>query len=134
MSQAYLRNVIKTDGRHRLSLGSYFEIPEAFVLIAIPSWIATDDPLWARLIMLAAATVFLITTSLLIFNDHTWFNPGRDGPSSLARDLPATGGADHRVACLPDRAARRLGTQRLACRTGYLVDASRGRGLPHIGH
>ena len=44
-------------------LGSYFEIPEAFVLIAIPSWIATDDPLWARLIMLAAATVFLITTS-----------------------------------------------------------------------
>ena len=46
LSQAYLRNVIKTDGVHRLSLGSYFEIPEAFVLIAIPSWIATDDPLW----------------------------------------------------------------------------------------
>jgi signal transduction histidine kinase len=80
LSQAYLRNVIKTDGRHRLSLGSYFEIPEAFVLIAIPSWIATDDPLWARLIMLAAATVFLITTSLLIFNDHTWFNPDETDP------------------------------------------------------
>jgi signal transduction histidine kinase len=80
LSQAYLRNVIKTDGRHRLSLGSYFEIPEAFVLIAIPSWIATDDPLWARLIMLAAATVFLITTSLLIFNDHTWFNPDEMDP------------------------------------------------------
>jgi signal transduction histidine kinase len=80
LSQAYLRNVIKTDGRHRLSLGSYFEIPEAFVLIAIPSWIATDDPLWARLIMLSAATVFLITTSLLIFNDHTWFNPDEMDP------------------------------------------------------
>jgi signal transduction histidine kinase len=80
LSQAYLRNVIKTDGRHRLSLGSYFEIPEAFVLIAIPSWIATDDPLWARLIMLAAATTFLITTSLLIFNDHTWFNPDEMNP------------------------------------------------------
>jgi len=80
LSQAYLRNVIKTDGRHRLSLGSYFEIPEAFVLIAIPSWIATDDPLWARLVMLAAATVFLITTSLLIFNDHTWFNPDEMDP------------------------------------------------------
>jgi hypothetical protein len=80
LSQAYLRNVIKTDGRHRLSLGSYFEIPEAFVLIAIPSWIATDDPLWARLVMLAAATVFLITTSLLIFNDHTWFNPDETDP------------------------------------------------------
>jgi signal transduction histidine kinase len=80
LSQAYLRNVIKTDGRHRLSLGSYFEIPEAFVLIAIPSWIATDDPLWARLIMLTAATVFLITTSLLIFNDHTWFNPDEMDP------------------------------------------------------
>ena len=80
LSRAYLRSVIKTDGRHRLSLGSYFEIPEAFVLIAIPSWIATDDPLWARLIMLAAATVFLITTSLLIFNDHTWFNPDETDP------------------------------------------------------
>jgi hypothetical protein len=80
LSQAYLRNVIKTDGRHRLSLGSYFEIPEAFVLIAIPSWVATDDPLWARLIMLTAGTVFLITTSLLIFNDHTWFNPDEMDP------------------------------------------------------
>ena len=80
LSRVYLRNVIKTDGRHRLSLGSYFEIPEAFVLIAIPSWIATDDPLWARLIMLAAAAVFLITTSLLIFNDHTWFNPEEADP------------------------------------------------------
>jgi hypothetical protein len=80
LSRAYLRNVIKTDGRHHLSLGSYFEIPEAFVLIAIPSWIATDDPLWARLIMLAAGTVFLITTSLLIFNDHTWFNPEESDP------------------------------------------------------
>jgi signal transduction histidine kinase len=80
LSRAYLRNVIKTDGRHHLSLGSYFEIPEAFVLIAIPAWIATDDPLWARLIMLAAGTVFLITTSLLIFNDHTWFNPEESDP------------------------------------------------------
>ena len=69
--------MIKTDGRHRLSLGSYFEIPEAFVLIAIPSWIATDDPLWARLIVVTAGAVFLITTSLLIFNDHTWFVPTR---------------------------------------------------------
>ena len=79
-SQAYLRNMIKTDGRHRLNLGSYFEIPEAFVLIAIPSWIATDDPLWARLIMLTAGAVFLITTSLLIFNDHAWFNPDEMNP------------------------------------------------------
>ena len=80
LSRVYLRNVIKTDGVHRLSLGSYFEIPEACVLIAIPAWIATDDPLVARLIMLAAATVFLITTSLLIFNDHTWFNPDETDP------------------------------------------------------
>ena len=80
LSQVYLRNVIKTDGVHRLSLGSYFEIPEAFVLIAVPAWIVTDDPLWARLVMLAAGTVFLITTSLLIFNDHTWFNPEETDP------------------------------------------------------
>jgi hypothetical protein len=80
LSRVYLKNVIKTDGVHRLSLGSYFEIPEACVLIAIPCWIATDDPLVARLVMLAAATVFLITTSLLIFNDHTWFNPDETDP------------------------------------------------------
>jgi signal transduction histidine kinase len=80
LSQVYLRNAIKTDGVHRLSPGSYFEIPEAFVLIAVPAWIATDDPLWARLVMLAAGTVFLITTSLLIFNDHTWFNPEETDP------------------------------------------------------
>jgi signal transduction histidine kinase len=80
LPRVYFRSVIKTDGLHRLSLGSYLEIPEAFVLIAIPSWIATDDPLWARLIMLAAATMFLITTSLLIFNDHTWFNPEEMDP------------------------------------------------------
>jgi hypothetical protein len=30
--------------------------------------------------MLAAATVFLITTSLLIFNDHAWFNPEESDP------------------------------------------------------
>jgi hypothetical protein len=30
--------------------------------------------------MLAAGTVFLITTSLLIFNDHTWFNPNEMDP------------------------------------------------------
>ena len=80
LSQVYLRNAIKTDGVHRLSPGSYFEIPEGFVLIAVPAWIATDDPLWARLVMLAAGTVFLITTSLLIFNDHTWFNPEETDP------------------------------------------------------
>jgi hypothetical protein len=133
LSQAYLRNVIKTDGRHRLSLGSYFEIPEAFVLIAIPSWIATDDPLWARLIMLAAATVFLITTSLLIFNDHV-FNPDEMDPPAwheISGDLP---GPDHGVAYLLDRAACRLGTERLACRTRYLVDTSCGRRLPNIRH
>ena len=40
LSRIYLRNMINTDGRHRLSLGSYFEIPEACVLIAIPAWLA----------------------------------------------------------------------------------------------
>ena len=80
LSQVCLRNVIKTDGRHRLNFGSYFEIPEAFVLIAIPCWIVTEDPLWARLTLLAAGTVFLITTSLLIFNDHAWFNPEESDP------------------------------------------------------
>ena len=56
LTQVYQRNMINTDGKHRLGLGSYIEIPEACAPVAIPAWVATDDPLWARLIMLAAAT------------------------------------------------------------------------------
>ncbi len=80
LTRAYRRQVARTDGRHRLSLGSYIEIPEAFVLIAIPTWVTTDDPLWARLIMLAAAVGFFISVSGLIFADHTWFNPAETNP------------------------------------------------------
>jgi signal transduction histidine kinase len=80
LTREYRRNVARTDGRHRLSLGSYIEIPESFVLIAIPSWVATDDPLWARLIMLAAAVSFFISVSGMIFADHTWFNPAETNP------------------------------------------------------
>jgi signal transduction histidine kinase len=80
LTRTYRRNVTRTDGRHRLSLGSYIEIPESFVLIAIPSWVTTDDPLWARLIMLAAAVGFFISVSGLIFADHTWFNPAETNP------------------------------------------------------
>jgi signal transduction histidine kinase len=80
LTRTYRRNQARTDGRHRLSLGSYIEIPESFVLIAIPSWVATDDPLWARLIMLAAAVGFFISVSGLIFADHTWFNPAETDP------------------------------------------------------
>ena len=80
LTRAYRRNLARTDGRHRLSLGSYIEIPESFVLIAIPSWVATDDPLWARLIMLTAAVAFFISVSGLIFADHTWFNPAESDP------------------------------------------------------
>ena len=80
LTRAYRRNVARTDGRHRLSLGSYFEIPESFVLIAIPTWVATDDPLWARLIMLTAAVAFFTSVSAMIFADHTWFNPAEKNP------------------------------------------------------
>ena len=80
LARAYRRNLARTDGRHRLSLGSYIEIPESCILLAIPSWVTTDDPLWARLIMLAAAVGFFISTSLLIYNDHTWFNPAETDP------------------------------------------------------
>ena len=40
----------------------------------------TDDPLWARLIMLAAAVGFFISVSGLIFADPTWFNPAETNP------------------------------------------------------
>jgi signal transduction histidine kinase len=80
LPRAYRRNLARTDGRHRLSLGSYIEIPESFVLIAIPSWVATDDPLWARLIMLAAAVGFFVSVAGLIFADHAWFNPAETDP------------------------------------------------------
>jgi hypothetical protein len=80
LEKVYLRNTITTDGRHRLSLGSYIEIPEALILVAIPSWVTTDDSLWLRLLMLAAGMAFLVSTALLIFNDHTWFNPDEANP------------------------------------------------------
>jgi signal transduction histidine kinase len=80
LAKAYRRNLARTDGRHRLSLGSYIELPESCILLAIPSWVTTDDPIWARLIMLAAAVGFFISTSLLIYNDHTWFNPDEPDP------------------------------------------------------
>jgi signal transduction histidine kinase len=80
LAKAYRRNLARTDGRHRLSLGSLIEIPESCILLAIPSWVTTDVPLWARLVMLAAAVGFFISTSLLIFNDHTWFNPAESDP------------------------------------------------------
>lgn len=97
LTRAYRRNVARTDGRHRLSLGSYIEIPESFVLIAIPSWVVVDEPLWARLGMLAAAVGFFVSVSLLIFADHTWFNPAETRPPAwheLARRLagPLTAG------------------------------------------
>ena len=80
LTRAYRRNVARTDGRHRLNLGSYLEIAESFVLIAIPSWVVIDDPLWARLIMLAAAVGFFGSVSALIFSDHTWYNPAETNP------------------------------------------------------
>jgi len=120
LSQVYRRNLIKTDGKHRLSIGSYFEIPEAFLLIAIPSWIATDDPLWARLVMLAAATVFLITTSLLIFNDHTWFNPAEMDPPAWHEIFRILAGPITALPvcliALPADWARRVGLRRLPSR------------------
>ena len=132
LSQVYLRNVIKTDGVHRLSLGSYFEIPEACVLIAIPAWIATDDPLLARLIMLAAATVVPDHDVIADLQRPHLVQSRRSGPSGLARDLPAAGGADHRAASLSDRAASRLGTERLACGASHLADATRGGGITNL--
>jgi signal transduction histidine kinase len=80
LTRAYRRNVASTDGRHRLNLGSYIEILESFVLIAIPTWVATDDPLWARLVMLTAAVAFFVSVSSMIFADHTWFNPAETSP------------------------------------------------------
>lgn len=76
----YLDNVTTTDGRHRLSVGSYLDLPCAFALVALPAWVTTDLPSWMRLGVLTGGTLFLISTSMLIFNDHTWFNPDETSP------------------------------------------------------
>lgn len=80
LSRVYLQNVLSTDGRHRLSLGSYIDLPAAYALVAIPSWITTDSASSTRLIMLTAATLYVVSTSMLVFNDHTWFNPHEADP------------------------------------------------------
>lgn len=76
----YLDNVTSTDGRHRLSIGSYLDLPCAYALASLPAWVTTDLPTWMRLLILAGGTLFLISTSMLIFNDHTWFNPDESAP------------------------------------------------------
>jgi signal transduction histidine kinase len=80
LASIYMENVSSTDGRHRLSLGSYIDLPCAFLLTAVPAWVARDVPLGLRLLMLAAAVMFVISTVMLIFNDHTWFNPDETTP------------------------------------------------------
>ena len=79
-SVIYLREMRRTNGLPQLSLGSYLEVPGALMLIAIPSWVATDVSLWSRLLMLAAATLFLVSAALSIYNDHAWFNPAESRP------------------------------------------------------
>ncbi len=80
LPSVYMQNVSRTDGRHRLSLGSYIDLPCAFGLTAVPAWVTTDETLWLRLVMLGASVLFLISTVMLIFNDHTWFNPDETTP------------------------------------------------------
>ncbi len=91
--RTYLQNVVTTDGRHRLSLGSYIDLPSALALIAVPAWITRDAPLWARLIMLAAAMMYLTSTAMLIFNDHTWFNPAETQPPTWHEGARLVAGA-----------------------------------------
>lgn len=80
LTSVYRQNVSTTDGRHRLSLGSYIDLPSAFLLTAVPAWVTADVPPWLRLVMLGATVMFLISTVMLIFNDHTWFNPEETTP------------------------------------------------------
>lgn len=79
-SVVYLRDAITTDGVHTLSLGSYLEIPGGLMLLAVPSWVAVDEPVELRLVMLGAGTVFLISSAVSIFNDYTWYNPAERRP------------------------------------------------------
>lgn len=98
LSAVYMRNVSSTDGRHRLSLGSYIDLPAAFALVALPAWVTADDPTWIRLVMLGAAVMYLISTSMLIFNDHTWFNPDETAPPAWHEIFRRLGGV---VTALP---------------------------------
>ena len=91
------------------------------MLVAIPCWVAIDDPLWARLIMLAAAIGFFISTALLIFNDHTWFNPAETDPPAWHEIFRLLAGPIIAGIVCADRAARRLGPGRLVGRTGHLA-------------
>ncbi|MCW2812435.1 MAG: hypothetical protein JWP61_2893 [Friedmanniella sp.] len=113
-SVVYLRNGIRTDGVHTLSLGSYLEIPAGLMLLVVPSWVTVDEPVAARVAMLGAGTIFLISASVSILNDHTWYNPAERPPAwheilrlgcgpivcgmVAAVSLPATWGPEGRLA------------------------------------
>ena len=80
LSIAYARSLVRTDARHQLNMGSLLDIPGGCLLAAIPSWVTTDQPTWARLGGLLAAVCFLSGVAATIFNDHTWYNPEETTP------------------------------------------------------
>ena len=78
--------------------------------------------------------MFLITTSLLIFNDHTWFNPDEMDPPAWHEIFRRLAGPITALPVCLIALPADWGTERLACGASYFVDASRGRGLANIRH
>ena len=83
--------------------------------------------------MLAAATGFFISTALLIFNDHTWFNPAEPDPPAwheIIRLLagPIVAGIVCAITLPAD-----LGPERLVGGAGHLADPADDQPA-HLGH
>lgn len=80
LSTAYSRSIHRTDSRHQLNLGSYLDIPGAFLLVVVSAWVTTDLGPGPRLVMLGAAVCLLVNVAAGIYNDQTWFNPEETTP------------------------------------------------------
>ena len=90
-----------TSGVHRMNAISLCQLVGILGMLAIPSWVVTDLPSWARLIGLAAAAVSVASVGAAIFIDHTWYAPNAERPlwHELARKLAGPIGVFVVAAC-----------------------------------
>lgn len=69
-----------TSGIPRLNAISLCYLIGMLGVLAVPSWITTDLPVWARLLGLAAGVVLLCSVAASIFIEHTWYAPSVTPP------------------------------------------------------
>jgi signal transduction histidine kinase len=85
-------SIVRTEGRHQLSLPALLEILGLVALVAVFSWVVTDLPVTVRLIGLLLAVALTLSVAHAIYSDHTWYNPAESDPPRWQEALRAVAG------------------------------------------